>query len=161
MQQIGGRRLPARAGDADDRQRLGRPAPELVGDGRERGASIRHEDLRRGEVESPFHDERDRAVRDGLCGPVVSVDAEAADAEEDAAGAHAPRVDDQILDHAASVADDRARVERGEHVAQLHRGSSLTAAARRRELDATNVGIASSSAVDPGAMSRRDPKRCR
>ena len=124
MQQIGGRRLPARAGDADDRERLGRPAPELVGDGRERGASVRHEDLRHGEVESPFHDERDCAVRDGLCGPVVSVHAEAADAEEDAAGAHAPRVDGQILDHDASVAGGQARVERGEHVAQLHRQST-------------------------------------
>ena len=120
VQQVGGRRLPARARDADDRQRLGRPAPELVGDGRERGASVGHDELRRGEVESPFRDERDGAVRDRLCGPVVPVDAGAADAEEDAAGADAPCVDDQILDHAPSVAGSRRRLERGEHVAQLH-----------------------------------------
>ena len=126
MQQIGGRRLPARAGDADDRERLGRPPPELVGDGRERGASIRHEDLRRGEVELPFRDDRDRTVRDGLCGPVVPVHAGAADAEEDAAGPHSPRVDDQILDHASPVAGVRARAERGEHVAQLHAEIILT-----------------------------------
>ena len=120
MEQIGGRRLPARARDADDRQRLRRSSPELVGDRCERGAGIRDEDLRRGEVEAPFHDERDGSVRDGVCRPVVPVHTEAADAEEDAAAAHAPGVDGQIVDNDPSVAADRARVERGEHVAQLH-----------------------------------------
>jgi hypothetical protein len=98
VQQIGRRRLAARARDPGDRQVRGRVPAELGRERRERRAGVVDDGERHRDVELPLGDDRDRAVRDRLLDPVVAVDAGAADADEQRARPDAPGVDREVGD---------------------------------------------------------------
>ena len=127
VQEVRGRRLAVRAGDAGDLELARRLAEEDVRRGRHRRARGRHHQLRNLRLDGPLDDEDDGAVLDRLAGEVVAVRVLAGDAEERRAGGDGARVVREVshLD-GVGAAEDRLRCERGNEALELHMRRNAT-----------------------------------
>ena len=114
-------RLPVRSRDTCDLELLRRLAEEEVGGDCHRLAHGRHEELRDIDLERPLDDDGGSTALDRLPGEVVAVHSLAADAEEERAGGHAPRVVREVGDFYGPPSRHLARRESPDQGIQLHR----------------------------------------
>ena len=89
-EEVGGGRLAARAGDADDVEVIGGVAPEGRRDRAEGVAHGRGSQLRQGRRQRALHEEGHGTAACGLVGEVVAVDRRARHAAEERARLHGP-----------------------------------------------------------------------
>ncbi len=92
-------RLPVRPRDTGYRELAGGPPEEHVRRRRHRGARIRDEQLRDGQVEPPLDDQRDGSPRKRVRRVVVTVGAAAGHAEEQRPGPNLATVEGEVADH--------------------------------------------------------------
>jgi hypothetical protein len=125
-QQVHGRRLAVRAGDADDPQVGGGIARERRRGWRHRGADVVHHHLRdvAGILEAVVDHERRGPPGDRRAGEVVAVAREPGHAEEDRPGLHPAIVEGER-------ADRDGRLLGPEQVAQRHRAQGYFGGMRR------------------------------
>ena len=158
VDEVRGRRLTVRAGDADDVELVRRVAEEDVGrDGHGRAAVVDHE-LWHLRVYGPLDDERRGAGRDRLRRELVPVDVRAADAEEERTGRERARVVGQIRYVERSTTDDVPRRERCDDALEVHRRASLPARSAHRPLRASACALAVTKQVCVAATAGVRPR---
>ena len=137
VEEKGGGRLAARAGDAGDLELARRLAEEDVGRGRHRGPGGRDDELRHVRLDCALDDQDDGAVLDRLHGVVVTVRPLAGDGEERSARRDRTCVVGKVphLD-GVGAAEDRLRCERGNKAPELHGGDTLPSRAGSESAEA-------------------------
>ena len=121
VQEVRGRRLPARSRDARNLELARRLPEERIRGGRHRSPGRGHDELRNLRLDRTLDDERDGTVLDRLCREVVPVGVLAGDGEERRAGSDGARVVGEVPHlNGVGAAEDRLWCERSDEALELH-----------------------------------------